>query len=350
MSRLMYELSEKEAKHMEADDQEIQTILMGLQEYIYVAVDSFDTTQEIWLRVQQMMKGFDIGLQEKEAKLFNEWENFKSIEGESIESYYHHFTKLMNDFKRNKHFPKNIASNLKFLNNLQLEWKKHVIIVHQTKDLHEVDYIKLYDFLKFNQAEIQMVEGNGGNQFRLYVGQIAGNQIRESGCSESGYSDVGIQNGLIVVPGIANQNANQNENGNVIAAQAEGNGNGNNDNQIRRDAAYLQTQLLIAQKEEAGIQLQAEEFDLMAATGDIDETEEVNTNCILMANLQQASTSAAKFVGDFKTIGKEADESFDMNKVLEYENERLLRAVVSQDIMSIVQNNYVVDTVDKNNV
>nr|GFD37799.1 Gag-Pol polyprotein [Tanacetum cinerariifolium] len=30
-----------------------------------------------------------------------------------------------------------------------------------------------------------------------------------------------------------------------------------------RDATYLQTQLLIAQKEEAGIQLQAEEYDLM---------------------------------------------------------------------------------------
>ncbi|GJX82036.1 integrase, catalytic region, zinc finger, CCHC-type containing protein [Tanacetum coccineum] len=50
--------------------------------------------------------------------------------------------------------------------------------------------------------------------------------------------------------------------------------------------------LLIAQKEEAGIQLQAEEFDLMAAAADLDEIEEVNANCILMANLQQASTSA----------------------------------------------------------
>ncbi|GKD17715.1 integrase, catalytic region, zinc finger, CCHC-type containing protein, partial [Tanacetum coccineum] len=68
--------------------------------------------------------------------------------------------------------------------------------------------------------------------------------------------------------GIANQNANQNGNGNVVAARAEG--NGNNGNQIRcyncrrvghyarnytvrprrRDAAYLQTQLLIGQKEE----------------------------------------------------------------------------------------------------
>nr|GFC79563.1 Gag-Pol polyprotein [Tanacetum cinerariifolium] len=59
----------------------------------------------------------------------------------------------------------------------------------------------------------------------------------------------------------------------------------------RRDAAYLQTQLLIAEKEEAGIQLQAKEYDLMAAVANLDEIEEVNANCILMANLQQASTS-----------------------------------------------------------
>nr|GFB43887.1 hypothetical protein [Tanacetum cinerariifolium] len=89
------ELSDKEIKQIEADH------------------------QEIWLRVQQMMKGSDIGIQEKKAKLFNEYERFTSNEGEPIESYYHHFLKLMNDLKRNKHFPENIASNLKFLNNLQ---------------------------------------------------------------------------------------------------------------------------------------------------------------------------------------------------------------------------------------
>ncbi|GKE28020.1 hypothetical protein Tco_1443404 [Tanacetum coccineum] len=110
--------------------------------------------QEIWLRVQQMMKGFDIGIQEKKAKLFNEWERFTSTDGESIESYYHHFSKLMNDFKRNKHFLEKIASNLKFLNNLQPEWSRHVTIVHETKDLHTADYTQLYDFLKYNQKEV----------------------------------------------------------------------------------------------------------------------------------------------------------------------------------------------------
>ncbi|GJW88395.1 hypothetical protein Tco_0163735 [Tanacetum coccineum] len=223
---------------------------MGLPGDIYAAVDSCDTAQEIWLRIQQMMKGYDIGAQAKKAKLFNEWETLTSTDGESIESYYHRFSKLMNDFKQNKHFSEKIASNLKFLNNLQLKWKCHITIVRQTKDLHQVDYTQLYDFLKMNKEEIaqsgiNMVGGNGGNQ--------------ESGCAECS-SESENQNGLIVVLGITNQ---------------KGNGNGNNDNQIR-------------------IQLQAEEVDLMAATGDIKEIEEINANCILMTNLEQASSSSTQ--------------------------------------------------------
>nr|GFC71003.1 hypothetical protein [Tanacetum cinerariifolium] len=75
--------------------------------------------------------------------------------------------------------------------------------------------------------------------------------------------------------------------GNIVAARAEA-------RPKRSDAAYLQTQLLIAQKEEARIQLQAAEFDFMAAAGDLDEIEEVNTNCIQMENLQHASTSGTQ--------------------------------------------------------
>nr|GEU29559.1 ribonuclease H-like domain-containing protein [Tanacetum cinerariifolium] len=56
------ELTKKELKQIEADDQTIQTILLGLPEDIYAAVDSCETAQEIWLRVQQMMKGSNIGI------------------------------------------------------------------------------------------------------------------------------------------------------------------------------------------------------------------------------------------------------------------------------------------------
>nr|GEZ71436.1 hypothetical protein [Tanacetum cinerariifolium] len=76
-------LSNKELKQIEADDQAIQTILLGLPEDIYAAVDSCETAQEIWP-----------------------------------------------------------------------EWSRHVTIVHQTKDLYTADYTQLYDFLKYNQKEV----------------------------------------------------------------------------------------------------------------------------------------------------------------------------------------------------
>nr|GFC33526.1 hypothetical protein [Tanacetum cinerariifolium] len=139
--------------------------------------------------------------------------------------------------------------------------------------------------------------------------QNVGNQVIQNVVQNPRIQNVGNQNGLIGVLGNSNQNPNGNCN--LVAAHTEGNITGHNGNQIRcyncrgvghfarnctvrprrRDAAYHQTQLLIAQKEEAGIQPQAEEFDLMAAATDLDEIEEVNANCILMANLQQASTS-----------------------------------------------------------
>nr|GEZ96649.1 hypothetical protein [Tanacetum cinerariifolium] len=50
---------------------------------------------------------------------------------------------------------------------------------------------------------------------------------------------------------------------------------------------------------------------------------------------------AAKFVRDFKSLAKKADESLDKQKSLELEIKRLLKASVSHNIMSIVQNGFV---------
>nr|GFA86844.1 hypothetical protein [Tanacetum cinerariifolium] len=368
-------------------NRDVNTILLGLPEDIYAAVDSCETAQEIWLRVQQMMKGSDIGIQEKKVKLFNEWERFTSNEGKSIESYYHRFLKLMNNLKRNKHFPKKIASNLKFLNNLQPEWSRHVTIVHQTKDLHSADYTQLYDFLKYNQKEVDDLKAerlakiqdplalmaNSNNPYAflaLHQDQSSLNQnyLQQPMQNPEDITDPTTamnmahalmakafklnyltptnnnhrilsnpRNRQIAQPGMnmgqdrqmqmvggngGNESrqyarqyvGNPSRNGNLVAALAEGNAAGQNGNQIRcyncrgighyarnctarprrRDDAYLKTQLLIAQKEEAGIQLQAEEYDLMAAAADLDEIKEVNVNCILMANLQQASTSGTQ--------------------------------------------------------
>ncbi|GKC67096.1 hypothetical protein Tco_1099694, partial [Tanacetum coccineum] len=53
---------------------------------------------------------------------------------------------------------------------------------------------------------------------------------------------------------------------------------------------------------------------------------------------------AAKFIRAFKSLANEADESLAKHKSLEMEIERLLRVVINQDIMCIVQNPSVVDS------
>nr|GFA58966.1 hypothetical protein [Tanacetum cinerariifolium] len=83
------ELTETDIKRMDADDQAIQTILLGLPEDVYAVVDSCEIAKEISKCIRQMMKGSDIGEQEKKAKIFNEWEKFTSTDLESIELYYH---------------------------------------------------------------------------------------------------------------------------------------------------------------------------------------------------------------------------------------------------------------------
>nr|GFA03939.1 hypothetical protein [Tanacetum cinerariifolium] len=249
--------------------------------------------------------------------------------------------------------------------------------------------------------------------------------------------------------------------GNIVAARAEGTGIKNQAmcynyrglghiarnctaRPRRRDVAYLQTQLLIAQKEEAGIQLQAEEFEFMAAADGSAEVH-LNDNCydneifnmftqeeqymdllepipepqlvpqndnhvtyvtpsmvqsgrkhlnmlkrivkmrflkkeIKPANYAKINHLSGVFVPQTtkskeelflsnisnmvtvsktisiqnkdlsddttpsvarKFLNEEADESLDKQKSLELETERLLKASVSHDIMSIVQNGFV---------
>nr|GFB21150.1 hypothetical protein [Tanacetum cinerariifolium] len=183
------ELTETDIKRMDADDQAIQTILLGLLENVYAAVDSCETVKEIWELVRQMMK------------------------------------------------------------------------VRQTKNLHEADFTQIYDFLKMNHEE--NVRGNGRNQFGQYAGQV--HRISKGLM----YGRMGLQTIVELVMLL------------LLGLRVLELG-------IKPDS------VVIAQKEEAGIQLQAEEFDFMAAAGDLDEIEEVNANCILMANLQQASTSGTQ--------------------------------------------------------
>nr|GFC41300.1 hypothetical protein [Tanacetum cinerariifolium] len=227
------------------------------------------------------------------------------------------------------------------------EWSRHVTIVHQTKDLHIANYTQLYDFLKYNQKEVDELKAekitktqdplalmaNSNNPYVFpasHQDQPSFNQnyLQQPIPNPKDITDPTTAMNMPLAlmakafklnystPTNNNQRISSNPRNRQIAQPGMicvktdkcrwlevmveislGSMQGKmQEIQLiimmllgirprRRDAAYLQTQLLIAQKEEAGIQLQAEEYDLMAAEADLDEIKEVNANCILMANL-----------------------------------------------------------------
>nr|GEW20204.1 hypothetical protein [Tanacetum cinerariifolium] len=237
-----------------------------------------------------------------------------------------------------------------------------------------------------------MVDDNVGNQFRENVVQIAnqhgngnvvaarvkgnsnginGNPIRCYNCQgEDHYaSNCTIKprkqdNELSAVPGIANQHGN----GNVVAAQAEGAcEETKRDNANCTSETNLQQASMSSTKSDKALVYDTDgsaEVHLSKNCHDNDifnmfTQEEQYTKLLepipgphqvpqndsnVISKVFSVEQEATKFVRDFKSLAKEADESLSKHKALELEIEHLLRAVVSQDIMSIVQNNSVVNS------
>ncbi|GKC90286.1 retrotransposon protein, putative, unclassified [Tanacetum coccineum] len=86
-----------------------------------------------------------------------EFGKFTSHNGESMESYYSIFYKMMNEMIRNNLTVATMQVNVQFLQQLQPEWSIFVTIVKQNHDLHTVSYHKLFDVLKQYQKEVNEI-------------------------------------------------------------------------------------------------------------------------------------------------------------------------------------------------
>nr|GEY59314.1 hypothetical protein [Tanacetum cinerariifolium] len=79
---------------------------------------------------------------------------FTSHDGETMESYYTRFYKLMNEMIRNNLTVTTMQVNFQFLQQIQPEWSRFVTIVKQQHKLDKVSYPKLFDILKQYQKEV----------------------------------------------------------------------------------------------------------------------------------------------------------------------------------------------------
>nr|GEW47466.1 hypothetical protein [Tanacetum cinerariifolium] len=87
-----YFLAEKEAIHL---------ILNGIGDDIYSTVDACQMKQEMCKAIERLQQGESLNIQDVKTNLFWEFRMFISHDGESMESYYTRFYKLMNETIRN---------------------------------------------------------------------------------------------------------------------------------------------------------------------------------------------------------------------------------------------------------
>ncbi|GJQ94423.1 hypothetical protein Tco_0005562 [Tanacetum coccineum] len=122
-----------------------------MENYKNVSQDIHDQLNAEAEAIQIILIGIDNDI------YFTEFGKFTSRDGESLESYYSRFYKMMNELVRNQCHVTNHQVNVQFLLQLQPEWQRFVTLVKQSQELKTVSYHKLYDILKQHQNEVNEI-------------------------------------------------------------------------------------------------------------------------------------------------------------------------------------------------
>ncbi|GKA73108.1 hypothetical protein Tco_1441395 [Tanacetum coccineum] len=127
-------------------------VLQGLPPNVYAIVNHHKVAKEIRDRVKLLIQGTKLSLQEKECKLYDEFDKFSFVKGETLYQYYYRFAQLINNMNVINMSMRPVQVNTKFLNSLPPEWSKFVTDVKLARDLHTINYDQLYSYLEQNKA------------------------------------------------------------------------------------------------------------------------------------------------------------------------------------------------------
>ncbi|GJV70172.1 hypothetical protein Tco_1485681 [Tanacetum coccineum] len=151
------ELSDVEKIQAGCDMKATNIILQGLPADIYSLVNHHRVAKDLWERVQLLMQGTSLTKQERECNLYDAFDKFTHIKGESLHTYYLRFNQLINDMNIYKMKMEQSQVNTKFLNNLPPEWSNFVTDVKLVKDLHTSNFDQLHAYLEQHELHANEV-------------------------------------------------------------------------------------------------------------------------------------------------------------------------------------------------
>ncbi|GJR11008.1 retrovirus-related pol polyprotein from transposon TNT 1-94 [Tanacetum coccineum] len=173
------ELTPAETIQADCDIKAINIILQGLPTEIYALVSQHRVAKDIWEKIRLLMQGTSLTKQERECKLYDEFDKFTYKKGESLHEYYLRFTLLLNDMNIYKMPLEQFQVNTKFLNTLPAEWSKFVTDVKLVKDLHTTNVNQIHAHLeqhKRHANEVRLMHERSSDPLAL----VASHQMTQS--------------------------------------------------------------------------------------------------------------------------------------------------------------------------
>ncbi|GKB96340.1 hypothetical protein Tco_0982477 [Tanacetum coccineum] len=172
------ELTPAEAIQADCDIKAINIILQGLPTEIYALVSQHRVAKDLWEKIKLLMQGTSLTKQERECKLYDEFDKFTYKKGETLHEYYLRFTLLLNDMNIYKMPLEQFQVNTKFLNTLPDEWSKFVTDVKLVKDLHTTNVDQLHAHLQQHERhaiEVRMMHERNPDPLAL----VASHQLTQ---------------------------------------------------------------------------------------------------------------------------------------------------------------------------
>ncbi|GKA74672.1 hypothetical protein Tco_0780974, partial [Tanacetum coccineum] len=91
------EFTEEQKLQDDCDVQATSIILHGLPPDVYVLVNHHEVAKANWDKVKLLMKGTELLYQERECQLYDLFDKFAFVQGETLYEYYWRFSQLIND-------------------------------------------------------------------------------------------------------------------------------------------------------------------------------------------------------------------------------------------------------------
>ncbi|GJR03315.1 retrovirus-related pol polyprotein from transposon TNT 1-94 [Tanacetum coccineum] len=173
------ELSATEAIQADCDIKATNIILQGLPPEVYALVSNHKIAKELWERIQLLMQGTSLTKQERECKLYDEFDKFAYKKGETLREFYLRFSLLLNDMNIYNMKLEQFQVNTKFLNTLPPEWSKFVTDVKLVRDLHTTNIDQLHAYLgqhEFHANEVRLMHERNSDPLAL----VATHQMTQS--------------------------------------------------------------------------------------------------------------------------------------------------------------------------